>query len=79
MTRDEALRSYTSEAAWAAFEEGLRGRIEPGLRADLVVLSADVLTVPEDEIPKAQVLLTMIDGRVRHERLGGPPDPPARD
>jgi len=71
MTRDEALRSYTSEAAWAAFEEGLRGRIEPGLRADLVVLSADVLTVPEDEIPKAQVLLTMMDGRVRHERLGG--------
>jgi predicted amidohydrolase YtcJ len=79
MTRDEALRSYTSEGAWAAFEEGIRGRIEPGLRADLVVLDTDILTVPEDEVPKAQVLLTMIDGKIRHEGLGGAPAAASRD
>jgi predicted amidohydrolase YtcJ len=69
MTRDEALRSYTSEAAWAAFEGDVRGRVRAGLRADLVVLSEDILTVLEDEIPKTRVLLTVVDGKVRHDKL----------
>ena len=69
MTRDEALRSYTSEAAWAAFEGDVRGRVRPGLRADLVALSQDILTVPEDEIPKTRVALTVVNGEIRHERL----------
>jgi predicted amidohydrolase YtcJ len=69
MTREEALRSYTSEAAFATFEEEVRGRIERGLRADLVVLSRDILTIPEDEIPKTRVLLTVVDGKVRYQNL----------
>ena len=69
MTRDEALRSYTSEAAWAAFEGDVRGRVRPGLRADLVALSQDILTVPEDEIPRTRVVLTVVNGEIRHERL----------
>jgi predicted amidohydrolase YtcJ len=69
MTRDEALRSYTSEAAWAAFEGDVRGRVRPGLRADLVALSQDILTVPEDEIPRTRIALTVVNGEIRHERL----------
>ena len=50
MTREQALRSYTLDAAYAAFEEDLKGSLTPGKLADLVVLSKDILTCPDDEI-----------------------------
>jgi predicted amidohydrolase YtcJ len=71
MTREEALRAYTMSNAYAAFEENLKGSITPGKLADLVVLSKDIMRVPEDEIPTARVDLTILGGRVRYQRGSG--------
>jgi hypothetical protein len=68
MTREEALRSYTVNGAYAAFEEGLKGSIAPGKLADVVVLSQDILTVPEAEIPSTRVDLTILGGKIRWRR-----------
>lgn len=65
MTREEALRSYTLNGAYAAFEEDVKGSITMGKLADIVVLSKDILKVPEAEIPTAKVVLTILGGRVR--------------
>jgi predicted amidohydrolase YtcJ len=70
MTRAEALRSYTLANAYAAFEEDLKGSITPGKLADLVVLSQDIMIIPEDEIPAARVDLTIRGGQVRYRREG---------
>jgi len=67
MTRIEALRSYTINGAFAAFEEKSKGTITPGKYADIVVLSKDILTVPEDEIPAAKVSYTIVGGKVRYK------------
>jgi predicted amidohydrolase YtcJ len=66
MTRMEALRSYTIDGAYAAFEEESRGSLKPGKYADMVVLSQDILTVPEEQIRQAQVRYTIVGGRVRY-------------
>ncbi len=68
MTREQALRSYTKDAAFAAFEENLKGTLSPGKLADVVVLSQDILTIPTDDIPGAQVLYTIVGGRVLYQR-----------
>jgi hypothetical protein len=68
MTREEALRSYTLGAAFAAFEELEKGSITPGKLADLVVLSRDIMTVPEEQIPTAQVDVTILAGAVKYRR-----------
>lgn len=67
MTRDEALRSYTIDAARGAFEEELKGSITPGKLADLVVLSHDIMRVPAPEIRAARVLYTILGGAVVYE------------
>jgi hypothetical protein len=58
----EALRGFTSDAAYAAFMEAEVGRLAPGYRADLVVFDRDLTKVPSAEIPKARCLLTLVDG-----------------
>ena len=63
ISREEALRVYTINNARLTLEENLKGSIEPGKLADLVVLSADYLTVPEKEIESLKVLATMVGGR----------------
>jgi predicted amidohydrolase YtcJ len=68
MSRMEALRSYTINGAFAAFEEGSKGTLAPGKYADMVVLSKDILSVPEDEIPTARVAYTIVGGKVRYKR-----------
>ena len=68
MNRMEALRSYTINTARAAFEENTKGTLKPGKYADLVVLSKDILTIPEDEIPTAQVTFTIVGGKVLYRR-----------
>jgi predicted amidohydrolase YtcJ len=67
MTRDEALRSYTAAAAWAAFEEQDKGTLAPGKLADIVVLSGDLRSVPAAEIPKLRVEATIVGGQIRYE------------
>jgi predicted amidohydrolase YtcJ len=67
MSRAEALKSYTWNGAYAAFEEGSRGSLKPGKYADLAVLSKDILTIPEEEIPTAQVLYTIVGGKIRYQ------------
>jgi len=68
ITVAEALRAYTSGAAYAAFEEGLKGTLEPGKLADFVVLSADPLTMPAAGIEGASVETTVVGGRVVYSR-----------
>ena len=68
MTREEALRSYTSANAYAGFEEDQKGSLTPGKLADLVVLSKDIMTVPDDEIRQAKVVLTMVGGKIAYRR-----------
>ncbi len=64
MSRDEALRSYTIDAAYGAFEEDIKGSIEVGKLADFTVLSKDIMTVPEDEILSTVVTVTIVGGQV---------------
>jgi predicted amidohydrolase YtcJ len=64
MTRDEALRAFTLWAARAAFQEKVKGSLEEGKWADLVVLSEDIMKIPADRIPRTSVLATMIGGTV---------------
>ena len=74
MTREEALRSYTIDAAYAAFEEGAKGSLEVGKYADLTVLSRDIMTIPEEEIPGTRVVYTIVGGRLAY-RLPLSPSP----
>jgi predicted amidohydrolase YtcJ len=64
MTREEGLASYTIEAAYGAHAEADRGSIEAGKLADVTVLSRDILTVPEQEIPDTYAVYTIIGGKV---------------
>jgi predicted amidohydrolase YtcJ len=68
MSRVEALKSYTTNAAYAAFEEGSKGTLKPGKYADLVVLSKDIMTVPDDQIPTTEILYTIVGGKVRYKK-----------
>ncbi len=64
MSREEALRSYTINGAFAAFEEDIKGSITPGKLADIVVLDKDIMTIREEQILDTRVLKTIIGGRV---------------
>ena len=66
MSRMEALRSYTLDAAFAAFDEGIKGSLTPGKLADVTVLSKDIMTIPEDQIPTASILYTIVGGKVQY-------------
>jgi predicted amidohydrolase YtcJ len=68
LTREEALRTMTLDAAYGSFEEAMRGSIEPGKAADLVVLSRDILSVPDGALPGTEVVATIVGGRVLYER-----------
>jgi predicted amidohydrolase YtcJ len=68
MTRPQALRSYTRNGAYAAFEDGNRGTLKKGKYADLTVLSKDILKIPEAEIPTAKVMYTIVGGKVLYKR-----------
>jgi len=68
MTREQALRSYTLNCAYAAFEEDLKGSLSVVKLADITVLSKDILTVPDDEILQTEVLYTIVGGKVMYEK-----------
>jgi len=68
MSRMEALRSYTVENAYGAFEENLKGTLAIGKLGDVVVLSQDILTVSEDRILKTEVEYTIVGGKVVYQK-----------
>ncbi len=68
ITVAEAVRAYTWGSAYASFEENLKGTIEPGKLADLVVLSRDIFRIDPVEIEKVRVEMTVFDGRVVFEK-----------
>lgn len=67
ITRQEALRLYTYNAAYCAFWENEVGSIEPGKYADLAILSDDIMTIPEDAIPDVAVEATLLGGEIIHD------------
>ncbi len=68
MARGQALRSYTLDAAYGAFEEKKKGSIKPGKLADFVVFSKDLMTIPDSEILSTEVVLTILGGKVLYEK-----------
>jgi predicted amidohydrolase YtcJ len=64
ITVEEAIKCYTINNAYAAFEEDVKGSIEPGKIADLVVLSDDLLTIPPEDIKDVKVEMTIFDGEI---------------
>jgi predicted amidohydrolase YtcJ len=65
---ETALRAYTVNGAYASFEEGVKGQIQPGMLADVVILSQDLFRIPPGEIHKTRVDVTVFDGRVIYTR-----------
>lgn len=70
LDRTLALRLFTEGSAWFTGDQTRRGRLEPGMLADLAVLSADYFSVPDAEVAKVESVVTMVGGRVVYE--GGP-------
>jgi len=69
ITVDEALRMYTVDAAYASFEESIKGSVEKGKLADLTVLSRDPRSVPPSEIEDIKVEMAIVGGRVVYPKL----------
>jgi predicted amidohydrolase YtcJ len=65
---EEALRLYTVNGAYAAFEEKIKGSIEPGKLADFAVLDRDILSIPPEEIKEMQVEMTIVGGEIVYQR-----------
>ncbi len=68
MSRAEALRSYTLEAAYGGFQEDSKGSIEVGKLADLTVLSQDIMEIPENEILNTEIEYTIVGGEIRYKK-----------
>ena len=68
LTVEEAIRGYTAHAAWITFEETAKGTLEPGMLADMVVLSDDLLTIDPERFMDVDVDMTIVGGRVLYER-----------
>ena len=66
MSRMEALRSYTIDAAYAGFEEDFKGSLAAGRLADITVFSKDLMTVPDDQIPATRILYTIVGGTIQY-------------
>ena len=68
MTRQQALRSYTLDAAYGAFEENIKGSIVRGKLADFTIFSQDIMSVPENDLLKTEVVMTLVGGKVVFEK-----------
>jgi hypothetical protein len=69
ITREQAIRSVTSWSPYSSFEENVKGSIEPGKYADMVLLSNDILKVPADDIKNIKVLATVLGGKTVYGKL----------
>jgi predicted amidohydrolase YtcJ len=68
MTRQQALRSYTLDAAYGAFEENIKGSIAPGKLADFTIFTKDLMTIPDNELLSTEVASTILGGKVLYEK-----------
>jgi predicted amidohydrolase YtcJ len=68
MTRAQALKSYTLDAAYGAFEENIKGSIAVGKLADFTIFSQDLMTVPDDKILSTEVMMTIVGGKVLYQK-----------
>ncbi len=68
LTREQALRAYTLDAAYGAFEEKIKGSIQPGKLADFTVFSQDIMKVDESNLLKTEVVMTILGGRKVFEK-----------
>jgi predicted amidohydrolase YtcJ len=64
----DALRLYTINGAYASFEEDIKGSIEPGKLADMVVLDRDILAIPQEELKEMKALMTIVGGEIVYQR-----------
>ena len=69
ITVEQALRGYTYEGAHASFEENRKGKLKPGMLADMVLIDRDLTTMHPETIRDAKVLMTIVGGRVVYSRL----------
>ncbi len=67
LTLAETLRGFTIDAAYAAFEEGSRGTIEPGKLADFTIVDGDLFSTPVSELYREKVRMTVVGGQVVHQ------------
>jgi predicted amidohydrolase YtcJ len=65
---EEALKTYTLNAAYASFDETKKGTIEAGKLADLTVLSDDLLNIPPEDIKRTRVEMTIVNGKIVYTR-----------
>jgi predicted amidohydrolase YtcJ len=70
LTLKAAINAYTADAAWASFDEQRKGTLEPGMLADLVILSRDIFTAPAQALATTTVDVTIFDGKVVYQRAG---------
>lgn len=68
MTREQALRSYTLDAAFGAFEEKIKGSVKAGKLADFTIFSQDIMKVPDADLLGTQVMMTIVGGKVLFEK-----------
>ena len=64
VTVEQALKAYTSDAAYASYEENIKGALKPGMLADFVLLDRDITAIPAEEIAATKVLKTVVGGRI---------------
>jgi predicted amidohydrolase YtcJ len=65
---DDCLRAYTAGSAYAEFEEQRKGRIAPGMLADIVVFPVDITRIPPHDLLNTRVTMTISGGRIVYER-----------
>jgi hypothetical protein len=75
MPLSRALKAYTSDAAWASFDENRKGILAPGMLADIVILSTNVLGASPATLLRADVATTIFDGKIVYSREAGGPSP----
>jgi len=68
MTRQQALKSYTLDAAYGSFEEDIKGSIEVGKLADFTIFDQDIMQVAEDDILNTEVAMTVVDGKIVYQK-----------
>lgn len=68
MTREQALKSYTLDAAYGAFEEDIKGSIHAGKLADFTIYNQDLMTINEEDLLKTEIVMTIFNGKIVYEK-----------